>query len=405
MSRAALYVGDALDVLRTLPDESVQCCVTSPPYWGLRDYGVEGQLGLEPTPFLYVEDMVAVFQEVRRVLRNDGTLWLNLGDSYNSIGHKKSSSGYGTTGLAGGHAQEHHPLRRENSAPGLKHKDLVMIPARVAMALQADGWWLRSDTIWSKPNPMPESVQDRPTRSHEYVFLLSKSQRYFYDADAIAEPLTTDTAERYPERARITGRGTQGAAAVRGNDRDKSGGFPPRRPQRKRAEAIARNAGLTQEHLDAIRAVGITDVGKARITQSGYGKNDRAVQVLADEAKAVLGGYYREFLSGSLRNARSVWTIATKPYTGAHYAVMPLELASRCIKAGSKPTDTVLDPFGGSGTTARAATDLGRNAIHIDLNPDLSLAIERIGPLLVDVKEDGPGRTAPQPDVFDKEAI
>ncbi|KKK53269.1 hypothetical protein LCGC14_3096480, partial [marine sediment metagenome] len=190
MSRATLYVGDALQVLTTLSEKSVQCCVTSPPYWGLRDYGTDGQLGLESTPEEYVAKVVEVCGEVRRVLRDDGTLWLNLGDSYNSVGHKKSSSGYGTTGLAGGTAQEHHPLRRENSAPGLKHKDLVGIPWRVAFALQADGWWLRSDIIWSKPNPMPESVTDRPTKAHEYVFLFSKSQRYFYDADAIAGPAT-----------------------------------------------------------------------------------------------------------------------------------------------------------------------------------------------------------------------
>ena len=383
MSRATLYVGDALEVLRTLPEESVQCCMTSPPYWGLRNYGADGQLGLESDPQDYVSTIVDVFAEVRRVLAGDGTLWLNVGDSYACGGNgardpeRWPKQGRNAEGFRSTHA-------KKNS--GLKPKDLLMMPARVALALQADGWWLRSDIIWSKPNPMPESVRDRPTQSHEHVFLLSKSRRYFYDADAIAEPLTTDPAEHYPGRARITGRGTQGAAAVRGNDRDKSGGFPlMRRPQYRRAVEIAREAGLTDGHIKAIRATGIADAGKSLVTTTGAGRNTEEVKRLAAEAKEALGGYYREFLLSPTRNARSVWMIATKPYAGAHYAVMPPELASRCIKAGSQAGDTVLDPFGGSGTTARAATDLGRNAIHIDLNPDLSLAIERIGPLLVDV--------------------
>lgn len=338
MSRAALYVGDALEVLRTLPDESVQCCVTSPPYWGLRDYGVEGQLGLERTPEEYVAKVVTIFQEVRRVLRDDGTLWLNLGDSFNSIGHKKSSSGYGTTGLAGGVAQEHTPLRRENSAPGLKHKDLVGIPWRVAFALQADGWYLRSDIIWSKPNPMPESVTDRPTKAHEYVFLFSKSQRYFYDADAIRTPATSPTT-KMPD-GWDTGRGAHGSFHREGREKG-------RKTDKQRGH-VRRHAGF----------------------------NDRWDSLSKAEQQAM----------GA--NARSVWTIATKPYPNAHFATFPPELAERCIKAGTKPTDTVLDPFGGSGTTAAVATGLGRNAIHIDLNSEyLHLAIDRIGPMLVDVKE------------------
>ncbi len=315
MSRAALYVGDALEVLRTLPDESVQCCVTSPPYWGLRDYGVEGQLGLEPTPFLYVEDMVTVFQGVRRVLRDDGTLWLNLGDSY---------ARQGGDGPGGGNRELLHMegTQVRNCVPpaGLKPKDLVGIPWRVAFALQADGWYLRSDIIWSKPNPMPESVTDRPTKAHEYVFLFSKSQRYFYDADAVAEPYQTSTVERYQHPGSFTG-------GKKYNDDGTNWG----------------------DQFD----------------------NTRKPATLK-----------------ASRNARTVWEITTQPYSGAHFATMPAELASRCIKAGSRPTDTVLDPFGGSGTTASVATGLGRNAIHIDLNPEyLDLAVERIGPMLVDVKE------------------
>jgi DNA modification methylase len=179
-----ILVGDCLEMMRGMPDESVHCVVTSPPYWGLRDYGVDGQLGLEPTLGEYIDNMVAVFREVRRVLRKDGTLWLNMGDCYASNWPCSRRSVIGAGSLENG--------KRENRPPrmgaGLKDKDLVMMPARVALALQADGWWLRSEIIWAKPNPMPESVTDRPTSAHEKVYLLAKSQRYFYDADAVREP-------------------------------------------------------------------------------------------------------------------------------------------------------------------------------------------------------------------------
>lgn len=202
MSDFSIIVGDALKNLRAMPGDSVDCCVTSPPYWGLRDYGHEGQMGMESTPAAYVVAMVEVFREVRRVLKLSGTLWLNIGDSYNSIGHKKSNSGYGTTGLAGGKAQEHTPLKRENTAPGLKHKDLVGIPWRLAFALQSDGWWLRCDMIWEK-NCMPEPVKDRPTRNHEYVFLLSKAERYHCDMKAIEEDGATAAGTRAAKGANV----------------------------------------------------------------------------------------------------------------------------------------------------------------------------------------------------------
>ena len=193
---ARIICGDCLDVLKTLPDESVNCCVTSPPYWGLRDYGVDGQIGLEETPDAYVSRLVEVFREVRRVLKDDGTLWLNLGDSYAA---NRSGTGMPAETLAGGvggHGDEStrrgrgevRYARRDCTKYGLKHKDLVGIPWRVAFALQADGWYLRQDIIWHKPNPMPESVRDRCTKSHEYIFLLSKSPRYYYDQDEMKEP-------------------------------------------------------------------------------------------------------------------------------------------------------------------------------------------------------------------------
>ena len=325
MSRAALYVGDALEVLCTLPDESVQCCVTSPPYWGLRDYGTDGQLGLEPTPFLYVEDLVTAFGEVRRVLRDDGTLWLNLGDSYTTGGSTSARAQDPKSVSPDGAA-----LLRVGTPRGLKPKDLVGIPWRVAFALQADGWYLRSDIIWSKPNPMPESVTDRPTKAHEYVFLFSKSQRYFYDADAIK------TTAKYPD-----------------------GPNSPRSIKSPHGQGFTRRADKQRGH------------GRRHA-----GFNDRWDAMSKSEQQA----------KGA--NARSVWTITTKPYPGAHFATFPPELAERCIKAGSRASDTVLDPFGGSGTTAAVATKLGRNAIHIDLNPDYTeMAVERIGPMFVDVKE------------------
>lgn len=274
---ASLYVGDARAVLQFLPAESVQCCVTSPPYWGLRDYGAEGQLGLESTPDEYVSNMVAVFREVRRVLRPDGVLWLNLGDSYAGAG----GGGQGGSGLLADRAASLGKVRERGQTrvvAGLKPKDLVGIPWRVAFALQADGWWLRSDCIWHKPNPMPESVRDRPTRAHEYVFLLTPAESYFY--------------------------------------------------------------------------------------------NDEEARELAVQAGRVPGA--------DDRNWRSVWPVATQPYDGAHFATMPPELARRCIVAGTRPGDVVLDPFNGAGTTGMVAMQQGRKYVGVDLNPDYArLSVER----------------------------
>ena len=267
MQSFELLQGDCTKVLATLPDASVQCCVTSPPYWGLRDYGADSQLGLEATPEEYVANMLAVFREVRRVLRDDGTLWLNLGDSYASIGHKKSNSGYGTSGLSGGIAQKHFPLSHENNGDGLKNKDLVGIPWRVAFALQADGWWLRQDIIWHKPNPMPESVTDRCTKAHEYIFLLTKSARYFYDSDAVKEPVSKVSLKR----------------AEYGWDCD--------RPSTKNASMGG--DGIHTEKMGT------------------------------------------RFVNPTGRNKRSVWTVTTKPFKGAHFATFPPDLIEPCILAGT----------------------------------------------------------------------
>ena len=361
-----LYLGDALEVLAALPDESVDACVTSPPYWGLRDYGVDGQLGLEASPAEYVARIVEVFREVRRVLTPTGTFWLNLGDSY-ATGGMSNPSPASTLGGGKNRGAAGYTLTR-TAPPGLKPKDLVGIPWRVALALQDDGWWLRKDIIWHKPNPMPESVRDRPTSAHEHIFMLAKAPDYYYDAVGIAEPVTTDRAPS--RKAKSTGAG----------------------------HAEIRNGGTPYDG------------------------------------------------TGETRNARDVWTIAHQPYSGAHFAVFPPELARRCIIAGApervcaecgRPSERivertamvttagpgrvakvadqgdhartacggtvlapatatttgwsecgcnagwrrgiVLDPFAGSGTTLQVARDHGRHAVGIELNADYArLAAERL---------------------------
>lgn len=296
--------GDVLDCLGEMSDESVHCIVTSPPYWGLRDYGVEGQLGLEPTHGEYVEKMVAVFREARRVLQRDGTCWVNLGDSHAGSWGAQSREKYSgeSSTLQGGsmlsarqilaHPKSTHTGSLKNT-PGLKAKDLVGIPWRVAFALQADGWYLRSDIIWHKPNVMPESVADRPTRSHEYLFLLTKSARYYYDSDAIRETSVSDHGS--------------------GN----------------------RN-------------------GFARPERIKYGGRGQA----------------KPWEPSEFRNARTVWSIQTRSYTGAHFATYPTALVEPCILAGCPVGGTVLDPFSGSGTTGVVALRHSRRFIGIELNPE-----------------------------------
>jgi DNA modification methylase len=311
--------GDCIEAMRTLPDASVHCCVTSPPYWGLRDYGHEGQIGLESTPEAYVARIVEVFREVRRVLRDDGTCWLNLGDSYAAARGGTSMpaetlaggvSGRGDIVAKRGRESGYTP-HRDPAAHGLKHKDLVGIPWRVAFALQADGWWLRQDIIWHKPNPMPESVRDRCTKAHEYVFLLTKSERYYYDADAVSEVVV----------------------CVRGPGNKKP-------------------------------LKGVEEDGEKHRTRAGLHK--------AAER-------WREEGPPESRNRRSVWTVTTKPYSGAHFAVMPPDLVEPCIKAGCPEGGIVLDPFAGSGTTLAVAAELGRSAIGCELNPEyIALAQRRI---------------------------
>lgn len=359
MSKAKIIIGDVRTAMQSIPDKSVQTCITSPPYWGLRDYGTgswmggdtecshkrdskysdktitghknpaiggigdaiyksvcercgatreDEQLGLEETPQQYVDQMVEVFREVWRVLKDDGTLWLNIGDSY-------AGSGKGPAGNLGATHNERH-MEHKHSAivpDGLKPKDLVGIPWRLAFALQADGWYLRQDIIWAKPNPMPESVTDRCTKSHEYVFLLSKSRQYFYDHEAVKEP-----AQDWGTRDRTEGK-----------YHNLGSGLTP-------------HTGLTKSY--------------------------------------------------ETRNKRDVWTVATKPYKGAHFAVMPEALVEPCIFAGSAAGDTVLDPFTGSGTVAMVALRHNRNFVGTELNPDYAeIAFNRIyndAPLLNEIEKE-----------------
>jgi len=307
-----ILIGDAKDKLKELETESIQSVITSPPYWGLRDYGNNGQIGLEQTPRDYVNSMVDVFNEVKRILRNDGILWLNLGDSYSS--HKDCKS-VGQTLAKGTLKQNAHKISKGMSVSrntkmlksvGLKNKDLVGIPWRVAFALQNEGWYLRQDIIWAKPNPMPESVKDRCTKSHEYLFMLTKSEKYYYDYEAIQEP-TVSTRNGH---------------------------------------------------------------------QFGGKKYNDPNNPIYDSA----GSFYK---STGKRNKRDVWTIPTKPFKGAHFAVMPEALVEPCLLAGSKVDDLILDPFAGSGTVGVVAKKHNRKFIGIELNPDYAkIANDRINETL-----------------------
>ncbi len=330
MSEVRILQGDCRDVLRTLQDESVHCCVTSPPYWGLRDYGHPEQIGQEATHEEYVETLVEVMREVRRALRADGTLWLNLGDTYASgacernpeINFRNSTTrGFPTGNMAA--------IKKPSTlGTGLKPKDLIGIPWRVALALQADGWWLRSDTIWYKPNAMPENVDDRPARAHEYLFLLSKNEHYHYDHEAIKEPasdaMIVETEQGYDGIGLkdYAGNGVQNPSDVKSR--------------------IIANA-------------------RKRADQFGGAKHS------GDTTKHSNGSIYTGRI---MVNKRSVWTIPTKPYRGSHFATFPPDLVKPCILAGCPAGGTALDPFGGSGTTAMVALELGRSAIVIELNAD-----------------------------------
>jgi len=334
-----LLQGDALSVLATLPASSVQTVVTSPPYWGLRRYCDDPrEIGNEPTIADYVHDLVAVFAAVRRVLRDDGTLWINLGDAYAN----DTKWGGVTSGKHAGGLQGTTYIGRNRTQTGLPSKSLIGLPWRGAFALQDDGWILRSDIIWSKPNAMPESVTDRPTRAHEYLFLFAKSTRYFYDALAIAEPVKQSSIDRInqPSFDEQTG-GPKDYGTT---------GVNTSRSMRKTLENFARRG---KGGKNAFRGQ-----GHFREGENGPANRD--------------GREMRDVGAGLTRNKRSVWEIATKPFSGAHFATMPEALIEPCVLSGSRVGDTILDPFAGTGTVLRVAMRYGRSAIGIELNPAYS---------------------------------
>lgn len=311
--RLRVLIGDCREVLQGLPDGSVQCCVTSPPYWGLRDYGHADQMGQEETFEEYVDGMVGVFREVRRVLSDDGTLWLNLGDTY-------AGAGYGNQNCGGGLSRDEGGPAKHRTKRSVGSKNLIGIPWRVAFALQADGWILRQDIIWAKPNPMPESVTDRCTKAHEYVFLLAKRERYFFDSEAIRESGKKEGTLKH----------LAGGSGIRAGNRE---GL-----RRQIAAPERLNSGGSQAFVSR-----------------------------------KVGG--REVFSMT-RNRRSVWEVSLSPFSGAHFATYPPDLIRPCILAGSRPGDVVLDPFAGSGTTGRVALEEGRRAILVELSPDYGALIE-----------------------------
>jgi len=290
--------GDCIKSLKKLDDKSVNTCITSPPYWGLRNYQEYKQLGMEDTPEEFISNLVDVFREVKRVLRDDGTVWLNLGDTYCGTGHKGNY-----TDPKHKEGRNGQKIALNNKIDGLKSKDLVGIPWRVALALQQDGWYLRQDIIWHKPNPMPESVKDRCTKAHEYIFLLSKNVKYYFDNEAIKED-------------------------------SKSAG--------KKSDGFKGRQGGAEYHA----------------TGGGIGSDEK----IYDK-----------------RNKRSVWTVTTKPFKGAHFATFPMDLIKPCVLAGCSEGGTVLDPFAGSGTTGIVAANNDRNAVMCELNEEyINLAKERI---------------------------
>ncbi len=329
-------LGDCRDGMRELiaAGGKVQTCVTSPPYFGLRDYGHEEQLGLEETPEQYIAAMVEVFHLVRELLADDGTLWLNIGDSY--AGSWGAQSKRVTPGEISRDSALNHPKRARNVVGGdLKQKDLIGIPWMLAFALRANGWYLRQDIIWHKPNPMPESVTDRCTKAHEYLFLLTKSKRYYFDQDAISEPISASSIERLSQ-ANLANQ--QGSDRVPG----KTNG---------NMKAVSRKSGNLERKP-----------GTARGCPEDTGSN-------------VCGSIPWE---GSTRNKRSVWNVATVPFKGAHFATFPPALVEPCVLAGSRPGDIVFDPFMGSGTVAQVAQQLGRHWLGCELNPEyLKLQAER----------------------------
>lgn len=453
--------GDCLTVLPTISAGAASACVTSPPYYGLRDYNVPPTewpaceyaallgvpaisippmtcaLGQEPTPEAFIAHLTLIFREVRRILPASGTLLVNMGDSYSSSGKTGESAQNGSTVKQGAKLEILRATSRPSKSGNVPKKNLLGIPWRLAFALQADGWVLRQEIIWHKPNPMPESVGDRCTKAHEHIFLLSKqASGYYWDAESIAEPLAAASVirlgqdlEQQEGSHRVQGKdngpmkavkrdsfkreNSKRAAVIPGQsvgthrpDRAESAAaivpsligrlsrsgqtagsdladmdvlaLAGERPQLARALELAAEHQLTSDHLEALRAVGLSSNTARGQLQTGAGKNSVEAQRLAAEAEAALGSYAREFLAGTTRNARTVWTVPTVGFKEAHFAVMSPLLAERMVLASTPPGGTVLDPFYGSGTTGRAAWKHGREVLGIELHPDNVALAQRL---------------------------
>ncbi|KAA8702836.1 DNA-methyltransferase [Pseudomonas proteolytica] len=328
MKQHRVLIGDCIESMRTLKDQSVNTCVTSPPYYGLRDYGMADQIGLEETPAEFVGRLVEVFREVRRVLRNDGTIWVNMGDSY--------ANGGRTTRGVDEKLEARTMSVRPRDPTGIKPKDLMGIPWRLAFALQDDGWYLRQDIIWHKPNPMPESTRDRCTKSHEYLFLLSKSPRYYYDQDAIKEPVAHSSIKRL----------AQDIEQQQGSDRVPGKSNGPMKAVRSKRDSFKRDDSKREQAIPG--------------QSLGTHRPDREESAYSLDT----------------RNKRSVWTVPTQGFKGAHFATFPPDLIRPCILAGAPLGGVVLDPFGGAGTTAVVAMQEGRKSILCELNPEYAAMAE-----------------------------
>lgn len=329
-----IHIGDAHTTLLGIPDKSINCCVTSPPYWNLRNYNVAGQIGLEASPKSYIERLIAVFGEVWRVLKDDGTLWLNLGDTYIGYHGNKNNPDRAPSDKNG---YKENMRASSVGIEGLKSKDLVGIPWRVAFALQDAGWYLRTDIIWHKPNPMPESVKDRPTRAHEYLFLFSKKPRYYYDADAIREPSVYMQNDKSQSVSALNFANLTNEPSQSGNS------YPNHRIDRTTKVMVKRSV-------------------RPNIDTRGGGQGNGQISFCP-----------------YVRNRRSVWSIPTKPYAEAHFATFPPDLIRPCILAGCPENGIVLDPFFGSGTTGQVCVEENRKYLGIELNPEYAqMAMRRI---------------------------
>ena len=328
-----IRVGDVFERLSEIPDDSIDCVVTSPPYWGLRDYGVDGQLGLEPTLTEHIETVVKYCAEIKRVLKPSGTFWLNYGDCYASSPNGRSAA---DTKSLGSDDRTFRDKPFSTIQGTMKPKDLCMVPNRIAIALQDDGWWVRSEIIWAKPNPMPESVKDRPATSHEKIFLLTKTPRYYYDADAVRQGLAASSVTRLAQDIDSQTGSTRAYAGSKTNGNMKAVGGKPMKTTR----------GLPPKHQKA---------GSHHTQIDNVERGSRNL---------------RNWEPAPAIDQPEVWWIATKPFKDAHFATFPPALVERCIQAGCPVGGIVLDVFGGAGTTGLVAHQLQRRSILIELNPE-----------------------------------